>query len=162
MHNVLAITDRAVAAYLKAETGFSRVYPFKNSAGKELPCVIVHASPATPIAPFSGNYDVEVAITIRTLANVEAGQQESDPLSDSDVLLDEIMSALHRFGDGEQSGGTLADSITVEARLIGLTKFTCQGYGITSLQSSIEDSGDSNVWTDTINLTLNVCPSDVS
>lgn len=162
MHNILALTDRALAAYLESQDIGIPCYPFKRSIGKEVPCVIIHSSPATPIAPFSATSDVEVAVMIRTPATVEQGQSDADPVAASDEIVNDVIEALHRIGEGEQSGGTIADAITEAAREAGIPTFTCQGYGITSQETSIESGDEVNVWTDTINLTLSVCPANAS
>lgn len=162
MHNTLALTDRAIVAFLEASGITAPVYAFKRSLEKALPCVIVHSKRGNPIAPFGAVLEIECDVIIRYDANVIYGEDSTNPLAQNDSLVTAVMSALHQFGDGEQSGGELSDAITEAARAAGVEPYTCQSIGIQSVETAIEQGGDSTAWSDIITLTIAACPSDVS
>mgnify|MGYP003337380121 CR=1 FL=1 len=161
MHNILAITDRAVAAYLENEDIQCAVYPFKRAGAKEIPCVIVHCSRATPLSPFDATCEIDCAVMVRTTAATEEDETEDAPVSANDTLIDAVQSALHKFGDGRQSGTGLADAITTAGRGAGFAAFTCQNVEVVSLETNVDRDADM-AFTDTITLRLVACPADVS
>lgn len=162
MHNILALNDRAIAAFLVSEGVTVPVYPFKRSLGKALPCVIVHSRKGNPIAPFGAVVEIECDIIVRSEACVDYGAQDSDPITQNDSLMSSVMAAMHKFGDGEQSGGDLADAITDAARAADVDTYTCESVGIQSIEASVESGGDSSAWTDVITMMIAACPSNVS
>jgi len=167
MHNLLALTDRAIAAYLTDEgvAAADAVYPFKRSLGKELPCVVVQSSQASPLASFGATCEVTVEIHVRSIASIDEPEQDDDPIDANDELVDLVGQALHKFGDGAQSGTDLADAISSSGRGAGVTGFTCQNVELTGYSSTIENpkgGGSIDAWTDTYTLRVIACPSDVS
>lgn len=165
--NILSATDRAVAAYLATEgvDALAPIYSFKRSGEKALPNVIVHSQHGVPSTHFVGAYEVDVMVVIRTNAPVDQGESETNPLAVNDALVDAVTDALHRFGTGEQSGGSLADDLTSAARGAGLT-FTCQDVQLDGLEQTdgrtLGHGQFGDEWTDTVRLKLLVCGSNVS
>ena len=164
MHNVLALTDRAIVAYLISQGcgSNSNIFPFKKSTQKALPCVIVHSHNGTPVATFDGTYEVLCSVIVRTLGAVDEPQSETDPIDANDLLVDQVSSALHKFGNGASSGGDLADLITQAALSAGNSDFTCQDAGIEKIDVSVDYQHQMDAWTDEIVLRLVVCSGDVS
>lgn len=159
MHNILALTDRAVCAYLRGQGIGSddNVVPMKKSAEKTLPLVIVHSHNAVPIVPFDGTFSVDVAVIVRTGGIVDEPEDTEAPIDTNDALVDAVCTALFRFGDGAQGGGDLADSITSSAG----GGWTCQDVEMVNIEASIDYAHKMDAWTDTITMKLVVCPSDV-
>jgi len=167
MHNLLALTDRAIAAYLTDQgvAASAAVYPFKRSLGKELPCVVVQSGTASPLSPFGATCEVTVEIHVRSIASIDEPEQDEDPIDANDELVDLVSQALHKFGDGAQSGADIAAAITTSANGAGDSSFTCQNVDLVSFSSTIENpkgGGSIDAWTDTYTLRVIACPSDVS
>lgn len=165
--NPLSTTDQALCAYLISQGvgSDSNIVPYKRSAEKEAPIIICACPRAVPVDASGATYEVDAMVFVRTTAAVDVDDQETDPPARNADLVTLVMNALHKFGDGEQSGGILADAITNAARGDGLSDFTCQTVEISSIEQSIERPQSGTItdgWTDTISLKLVVCPADVS
>lgn len=163
MHNILALTDRAVAAYLSANgvASLASVYPFKRSLEKELPCVICMSRSGSPVAVADGTYEIEVEVNTHTASPPDVEESEEEPLDKNDAIIDAVNSALHQFGNNEHSGGGLAEAITSAAAGAGVSPFTCQDAEISNISQSIDTQRGEPAWVDTIALRLTVSPSDV-
>jgi len=163
MHNILALTDRAVVAYLIAKGcgDATTIFPFKKSTAKALPCIIVHSSTATPDAPFSATCDVLCTVVVRTIASVDEPESEDEPIDANDALIDLVSSALHMFGNGATSGGDMADEITSAALGAGSPPFTCQGVSLEKIEASVDYQHSMDSWSDEFTLRLAVCPANV-
>lgn len=165
MPSILTLTDRAVCAFLISKSAGSsdNVFPFKRSGDKELPCIIVHSHKATPVRPYEPTFEVECAILIRANAPVDEpqGDDENTPRDLSDELVDSVLRALYAFGDGAQATDQLADAIT-EAIRSDFPNFTCQAAELVSQEQSVDYTHQMDAWTETINLKLLCCPSNVS
>ncbi len=82
-------------------------------------------------------------------------EAESDPIDANDALVSAVSTALHRFGDGAQSGNDLAEAITDAANAEGIG-FVCHDVEISSIETEFDRNGDT--WTDTIHLRLTASP----
>ena len=159
MINPLSATDRAIVAYLISEgVGTSdNVYRFKRSEDKALPCVIVWTKSGSPISASDGTYEVEVSILIRSNSALDVGETESTQIDADDEIVANTYDALHKFGNGSQSGQEMAEAISTAFTASGAEEFTCQNFEITRLDQALEARG--GTWEDEISLRLVVSSS---
>jgi hypothetical protein len=106
---VLSKTRQALVAYLTAQniTGLT-IYDGKGSSEKAAPCAICNAASATEYVLGSGNYWVAVDVTLKTKAPVDAGEDETDPKTNSEEFSTAIANALL---DSELSESLSADLV---------------------------------------------------
>ena len=163
-HNILSKTDRALVAYLiSCDAGTAAdIFPAKLSLDKPLPCTICYSERAREITPHTAVYEVTVAILVRTDPSIDVGIDEDEPKETSETRVGDTFDCF--FDQVEHSGHELADAITSAARAADadLAAFTVQDIEVTGQEAGFENRGGANAWTDTLNLTLIVCPANVS
>jgi hypothetical protein len=165
-HNILSKTDRALVAYLVSEDAgtIDDVYPAKRSADKAVPCTVCYSERAVQDPPYSGVYEVTAAILIKTVPAVDVDEDPDAPKAASEERVGKTFDLF--FAGLDTASDKLADAITAAARAssaIGdedLADFTCQAVTVDGPEAGFDSKG--NVWVDTLNLKLVVCPSNVS
>lgn len=169
-HNVLSKTDRAMAAYLISEQAGTAadILPAKLSILKALPHTVCYSSSAVEAAPYSGTYRVNLAVSVKSLAVEELGDDPADQAKrvSSDAQVAFVFDLLKAGIDS--SGATLAGNITTAARALAgseptkhadLADFTMQDILDKGIEASVDEDG---VWIETMNLEAVVTPSNVS
>jgi len=165
-HNILSKTDRALVAYLVSEGAgtVDDVYPAKRSADKDVPCTVCYSERASLTHPYAAVYEVTVAIMIKTVPAVDVDEDPDAPKAASEERVGATFDLF--FAGLDSASDKLADAITAAARASAalgdedLEDFTCQGVTVKGPEAGFDAKG--NVWVDTLNLELLVCPANVS
>lgn len=168
-HNILSKADRALVAYLvNLGAGTTAdVWPAKRSEDKFLPCTICWSHSAKPCdgVPYSGVYEVEAFIEVRTPGVIEENQTADEPRQSSD---DRVAAAFDCFFQNvDSSGEKLGEAITLAGRGSGqtdLSDFTvlnCRVVDVNQGFNSRIKEQRGNAWIDVLHLELTCCPSDV-
>src|SRR6266576_4675566 len=144
-HNLLDKCDRALVAYLISENAgtVDDVFPGKDSSLKTLPCTICDSLIARPVAsPFSGVWEVHIAIIVRTLGIFEqpADNENDVPAERSGDRIGITYDALHK--GLLDSGDTLALAITDAAHGAGVLDFTVDNVMPDEIIRGFEGKGD--------------------
>jgi hypothetical protein len=143
---VLSKTRQALVAYLTAQniTGLT-IYDGKGSSEKAAPCAICNAASATEDIPGTGNFWVDVEVTLKTVAAVDSGEDEATPKDNSEVFATAVSNALFDDEFPANLSSVLED-------------FHCFGVGDDAGHESGED-GD--CWAETWRFQLLCCASDM-
>jgi len=162
-HNILSKVDRALAAYLISEGAGSAddVYPAKRSLDKALPNTVCHAMKWRFLSPNSGIYVVTAQVMVKTLAALDADEEQAAVKDPSEERVSATFDAF--FSGVDSASDTLAESITAAARNSGdadLQDFTIQSCEVTGGDGGVDRNGPA--WMDAIDLEIVCCPSDVS
>lgn len=166
-HNILSKTDRALVAYLiSVEAGTAAdVYPAKRSEDKALPDTLCFSSRARLVRPHSGIYTVTAMVQVRTDPSIDVDQTAAEKKETSEERVGNTFDAFWA-GVVSSSSEALAEAITAAARAstaegdADLADFTVQACEVENMEAGFDPKG--NAWTDTIELELVVCPSNVS
>jgi hypothetical protein len=153
-YNILSCADKAIAAYIAANNpSFSKVYPAKNAADKELPCIICYAQSGQIMEPAHSNiYQVDMAIMVKTSCDVDINVQPEAVKEDSEATVRHVFDLFHV---SVNSGHALADDITQTAQASG--DFDLGDFVIQSVEVKNQDAGfdpKTDAWIDTLNLEL--------
>jgi hypothetical protein len=111
--NILDLTRQAFISYLWGFSGAANVYDEKNSTEKTSPSVSVGASRADEDPPLTGNFWVDVEVSVRTIAAIDATQAGGDPKAASDALATIVFEALE--------ADNLKDLLSATADVTGYT-----------------------------------------
>jgi hypothetical protein len=165
-HNICSKTDRALVAYLISEQAGTAddVYPAKRPSDKGLPDTICFSSRARLETPHSGVYVVTAMVQVRTDPTIDTDQTAEDKKQTSE---DRVAATFDAFwAEVDSASDKLAEAITTAARAStatgdeDLADFTVQACTVVSQEAGFDPKG--NAWTDTIELEMVVCPSNVS
>lgn len=140
-------TREAIRAYIiDAAIGIedTRIYDGRRSGDKGLPNVKCHAMNAEEEPAFTGNFWVNVEVSFRYAASVEAGASEGDPEAASLVIWRNLTTALG------------ADDLPAQLSAFA-DDFTCQGYS----DVMVEEGHDDDAWVQTWKARLYCSPSDL-
>lgn len=169
--DILSLADRALVAYIQSQllgsSAADNVIAAKTSVTKSLPQTVCwsHSFKTCRDEEYSGNFDVESFIEIRTDAVIKPTQSSDDP---SKAAQDRVRSTFELFlaRQGDTSGTALGEAITDAARASSsdLQNFTVQNCQIIEGNQgfnpkTLRDRGDA--WIDVIHLEMVCCPSDV-
>ncbi len=162
-HNILSKLDRAIVAYIISQGAGTAadVYPSRRSLNKELPCTIVYSEHGTDTIPYTAVFEVDVAIMVRSDPSLDYGETDEDvPREDADARTAATFDLF--YADMDNLGAALGATITSYGRALGgdMADFTAQNVRPISVESSFDEKGTS--WTDTLNLKVLCCPSNVS
>jgi|ERR1035441_5082421 hypothetical protein len=168
-HNLLSKTDRALVAYLVAQEAgtVADVLPAKRSQDRTLPATVCFSNRGQEAAPYSGTYVVSASIIVRSPGAVELNAAANDARLASEERVAQTFDAFHK--DIDSAGDKLADDITAAARALAiadpdnngdLADFTVLDVVIKGIDAGVEEG--TVVWTDTLELELVCCPSNVS
>jgi len=169
--DLLSLADRALVAYIQSvligTDAADNVRPAKDSEIKYLPQTVCwsHSFKICDDQEYSGNFDVESFIEIRTDAVIQENQSPEEP---SVNARNRIKATFELFltPNSDESGSALGVAITDAARASSsdFNNFTIQCCRIVEGNQgfnpkTLRDRG--NAWVDVIHLELICCPSDV-
>lgn len=142
--NLFLSTDNAVQLALVANYGTEagqNVYTGKASGEKAFPCVVVAALGGSEDPPYSGNYMLDMEISVRTEFMGE--EEEEDKIPASTALVQAVGDALNSIA--------LHDDLNANA----VADFSVMGQADMAFSSS----QDGDAWVDTFTLKIYCCPS---
>jgi hypothetical protein len=163
-HNVLSKTDRALVAFIISEGAGTEAdtYPAKRSLDKDLPNTTAFSESAKQ-EDGAGQYRVATSIIVRTSADIDAGQDETEPKANSEARQSATFDCFKRYITADNDDSALAAAITTAARATSdadLQDFTILRVMDNGIALTCDESG--SVWSDVQSLELIVCPFNVS
>lgn len=170
-HTICSKCDRALVAYLigLGVGTTDNILTGKRSLDKSINTAVCWSHTATPMAefPYSGNYNVDTFVEVRTSGVIEESQNEEDPKQDADAFVGAVFDAFFTSAD-QQSGDSLAKAITDAARASGdsiLQDFTAFSVKVVGQSQGFNPRTvieQGNAWIDSIHLQITCCPSNIS
>lgn len=169
--DILSLADRALVAYIKQTLPgllSENVRPAKDSEIKSLPQTTCwsHSFTVCHGEDYSGNFEVESFIEIRTDAVIQPAQFSDEPRRNAFERV-EATFKLFLTPNSDSSGSALGEAITAAARA-SASEF--QNFTVTNCRivegnqgfnpKTLRDRG--NAWIDVIHLELTCCPGNVS
>ncbi len=148
--NLLQKCDQALTAYLiSAGAGTALdVFPMKLSAHKTLPVTLCESKSAHPAVNFTGVFNIDCSIYVRTTGSMEPEENDSGlpatNAADRVALTVDALNINTNPGSGEQ----LAAAINAAAGSVA--NFKVQDAEIVEMRSGFEAKGDA--WCDIIDL----------
>ncbi len=147
--NLLQKCDQALAAYLiSAGAGTALdVFPMKFSANKTLPCTLCESKTAHPAVNFTGVFNIDCSIYVRTTGSMEPEENDSGlPATNAADRVALTVDALNI--NTTSSGEQLAAAINAAAGSVA--NFKVQDAEIVEMRAGFEAKGDA--WCDIIDL----------
>jgi hypothetical protein len=164
-HNVLSKLDRALVAYIIAQSAgvAADTVPGKLSLDKPLPLTVCSSEQASelPEAPYSAVFKVDSAIIEKSEAAIDAGAADSAPKGATEDRVAKTFDCF--YTDVDSAGDKLAADITAAARATAdadLADFTVINVSVKNVQAGFDEEG--SAWMDTMNLEVICCPKNVT
>ena len=168
-HNILSKCDRALMQYIiNNNAGTSAdVFPGKRSQDKTLPCTICwsHSCTTDREIPYSGNYQVEAFVEVRTSGIQEEFDQPNDPANKAIGRIEQTFDLF--FKDDPESGRIVADALTAAAKtspdpdMQDFHAYDVRAASITQGFNPRNPKLAGNAWEDCLHLEIFCCPANV-
>jgi len=171
-HNLLSKNDRALVAYLVSKgVGTSAdVFAAKRSQNKSLPCTICWSEKGEEAGMYSGTYNLQVSIMVKTSSAEDAAAAAAAARLASEARVaatfDCFQLAADLAGTNDSTGENIADQITAAGRALAISDptnnadmsdYCCLNVRLTGIEAGFEEEGDA--WIDTFNLEILACPN---